>query len=73
MFLTCPLIDQAITLKFRLLSIQFTSERFVCNRTMSEIRVLQHLSGGEEIRSSYLWADKKRRKIRLLAQEIQHA
>jgi hypothetical protein len=28
MFLTCPFIDQAVTLKFRLLSIDFGFERF---------------------------------------------
>jgi hypothetical protein len=29
MFLTFPFIDQAISLRFRLLSIQFTSERLL--------------------------------------------
>ena len=35
MFLTFPYIDQAIALKFRLVSIHFTSEGFEAGRTMS--------------------------------------
>jgi hypothetical protein len=39
MFLTSPYIDQAIALKFRLLSIQFTSEAFVSSRKMVGIEL----------------------------------
>jgi hypothetical protein len=44
MFLTSPYIDQAIALKFRLLSIQFTSEAFVSSRKMSVIEIYRQLS-----------------------------
>jgi hypothetical protein len=37
MFLTFPYIDQAVTLKFRLLSSQFTSHEFFSNRKMSGV------------------------------------
>jgi hypothetical protein len=44
MFLTSPFIDQAITLKFRLLSIQFISEAFETDRKMSASGILCHLT-----------------------------
>jgi hypothetical protein len=43
MFLTCPLIDQAITLKFRLLSVRVASGAFVSKRKMSVIEILRQL------------------------------
>jgi hypothetical protein len=38
-----PSLSQAITLKFRLLSIYFTSEAFDTGRKMSVIEISQHL------------------------------
>lgn len=38
MFLICPLIDQAITLKFRVLSIHFKSDRFLLPSELARSR-----------------------------------
>jgi hypothetical protein len=43
MFLTSPYIDQAISLKFRLLSIQFSAEAFETGRKMSVMGMLRQL------------------------------
>jgi hypothetical protein len=45
--------EQAIALKFRLLSIRFTSEAFVCNRKMSVIAIYRQSLGGGPQRAQF--------------------
>jgi hypothetical protein len=49
MFLTFPFIEQAIALKFRLLSVQVVSGPSVRNRKMSVIAIFRRHSGNDAL------------------------